>query len=346
MDFSIHLLLIQDGISNGAIYALLAMALVLVFAVTRIIFIPQGEFVAYGALSLAFLQGGQVPPTIWFVVVLGCAAALADAVIAVREDRKSAIPVIVLVNAGLPLALAALLYALPLATLPLVLQVFLTLAIIVPLGPLIYRLAFQPVAESTVLLLLIVAVAVHLVLLGLGLLFFGAEGMRTPVFTEGSLQLGPTTIPYQTLWIVGVTLFLIAALFVFFEHTLYGKALRATAINRTGARLMGISTDMAGKLSFALAALVGGFLGILVSPITTVYYDTGFLMGLKGFVGAIIGGLASYPLAAAGALLVSVIESYSSFWASAFKEVIVFTLIIPVLLLRSLTAHHVDEEEH
>ena len=69
-----------------------------------------------------------------------------------------------------------------------------------------------------------------------------------------------------------------------------------------------------------------------------------FLIGLKGFVGAIIGGLASYPLAAAGAILVGLLESYSSFWASAFKEVIVFTLIIPVLLWRSLKTRHVEEE--
>ena len=78
---------------------------------------------------------------------------------------------------------------------------------------------------------------------------------------------------------------------------------------------------------------------------TTVYYDTGFLVGLKGFVGAIVGGLVSYPVAAAGALLVGLLESFSSFWASAFKEVIVFTLIIPVLVWRSLTTRHVEEEE-
>jgi ABC-type branched-subunit amino acid transport system permease subunit len=75
---------------------------------------------------------------------------------------------------------------------------------------------------------------------------------------------------------------------------------------------------------------------MLIAPITTIYYDTGFLIGLKGFVAAIIGGLASYPLAAAGAILVGLLESFGSFWASAFKEVIVFTLIIPVLLWRSL----------
>jgi branched-chain amino acid transport system permease protein len=66
---------------------------------------------------------------------------------------------------------------------------------------------------------------------------------------------------------------------------------------------------------------------------------------LKGFVAAIIGGLASYPVAAAGALLVGLLESFSSFWASAFKEVIVFTLIIPVLLWRSLGNRHLDEDE-
>jgi branched-chain amino acid transport system permease protein len=90
--------------------------------------------------------------------------------------------------------------------------------------------------------------------------------------------------------------------------------------------------------------LIGAFSGLLISPITTIYYDSGFLIGLKGFVGAIVGGLASYPVAAAGAILVGLLESYSSFWASAFKEVIVFTLIIPVLLWRSLTTRHVEEE--
>ena len=127
-------------------------------------------------------------------------------------------------------------------------------------------------------------------------------------------------------------------------RTLHGKALRATAVNRVGARLVGISPSFAGVLTFVLAALLCAFSGVLIGPITTVYYDSGFLVSLKGFVGAIIGGLVSYPLAAAGALLVGLLESFSSFWASAFKEVIVFTLIIPVLLWRSLATHHHEEE--
>ena len=134
-------------------------------------------------------------------------------------------------------------------------------------------------------------------------------------------------------------------MYFFFERTIVGKALRATAINRVGARLMGIPTALSGDLSFALAALIGAVSGLLIAPVTTIYYDTGFLIGLKGFVAAIVGGLSSYPLALAGALLVGQLESFSSFWASAFKEVIVFTLIIPVLWWRSLHTHHVEDEE-
>jgi branched-chain amino acid transport system permease protein len=345
MDFQIALLLGQDGLTNGAIYALLALALVLVFAVTRVIFIPQGEFVAYGALTLAALQAGKVPATLWLVLALGAAVMVLDCAQALRHGSSRRLPRIIAVNLAAPLLLWLLLSNVDLVGLPLVGQIVLALAIVVPLGPMLYRLAYQPIAEASVLMLLIVSVAVHVVLIGLGLLFFGAEGTRTPAFTEGTLDLGATTLQYQTLWILASSAVLIVALYAFFERTIYGKALRATALNRTGARLMGISTTMAGKLSFTLAALIGAFSGILISPITTLYYDSGFLIGLKGFVGAIIGGLASYPVAAAGALLVGLLESYSSFYASAYKEVIVFTLIIPVLLWRSLNSHHSDEEE-
>lgn len=345
MDFQIALLLGQDGLTNGAIYALLALALVLVFAVTRVIFIPQGEFVAYGALTLAALQAGKVPATLWLVLALGAAVAAIDSAQALRHGAGRRLPRIIAVNLVAPLLLWLLLSSVNLAGLPLIGQIALALAIVVPLGPMLYRLAYQPIAEASVLMLLIVSVAVHVVLIGLGLLFFGAEGTRTPAFTEGVLDLGTTSIQYQTLWILASSAVLIVALYAFFGRTIYGKALRATALNRTGARLMGISTTMAGKLSFTLAALIGAFSGILISPITTLYYDSGFLIGLKGFVGAIIGGLVSYPVAAAGALLVGFLESYSSFYASAYKEVIVFTLIIPVLLWRSLTSHHSEEEE-
>ncbi|MBS1130021.1 MAG: amino acid/amide transporter ATP-binding protein 1, family / amino acid/amide [Proteobacteria bacterium] len=345
MDLQILLLLGQDGITNGAIYALLALALVLVFAVTRVIFIPQGEFVAFGALTLASLQAGKVPGTVWLLLGLGTTVAILDGYRLLREGRYAKLPPLLIVNVGIPLLFAAGLFAMPPTQLPLWTQVVIAMLLVVPLGPMIYRIAFQPLASAPVLVLLIVAVAVHLALIGLGLLFFGAEGWRTPAFTDLSFELAGAPLQGQTILVVVASALLIIGLYFFFERTIYGKALRATAMNRTGARLMGIPPVLAGKLCFTLAAAIGAFSGILIAPITTIYYDSGFLIGLKGFVGAIIGGLASYPLAALGAILVGLLESYSSFYASAFKEVIVFTLIIPVLLWRSLTAHHIEEEE-
>jgi branched-chain amino acid transport system permease protein len=345
MDFSIALILLQDGIVNGAIYALLGMALVLVFTVTRVIFIPQGEFVAFGALTLAMLVNGQVPGTAYLLPLLGAVVFVLDLVRAIRTGDWSRLPKVLGMCVVLPLALLWLtsMYVAPENSLWL--NMLLTLLLIVPMGSMIYRIVYQPLAEASVLVLLIVSVAVHFALMGLALVFFGAEGWRTPAFVSGQISLGSMSWSAQSLFVVGTCALLIVALWLFFGKTLYGRALRATAVNRRGARLVGISTTMSGSLTFTLAIAIGAISGMLIAPITTVYYDTGFLIGLKGFVGAIIGGLASYPIAAAGAILVGVLEAFSSFWASAYKEVIVFTLIIPVLVWRSFGSHHTDDEE-
>lgn len=348
MDASIAIILAQDGITSGAIYALLALALVLVFSVTRVIFIPQGEFVAFGALTMAALQGDKFPLSATLLVALGCLSFVQEvwSIVSTSEARLSAgrsIPLAALKFVLLPIAMYALTHYYGHANLPMALQVLLTLLIVVPMGPMIYRLAFQPLAEASTLVLLIVAVGVHYALMGIGLLMFGAEGSRTLPFSDARFEIGGLAVTGQSTVIIGVSVVLILALYMYFERTLSGKALRATAVNRLGARLVGIGTTQAGRLAFTLAAGLGALCGVLIAPLTTIYYDSGFLIGLKGFVGAIIGGLGSYPIAAAGALLVGLLESYSSFWASAFKEVIVFTLIIPVLLWRSLTSKHVDE---
>lgn len=342
MDSQIALLLGQDGIVNGAVYALMALALVLVFSVTRVIFIPQGEFVAFGALTMALLQAGRTPGTLWLLLAL---AALTLIVEAVRHQRGVTVDWKSTLIWAVALPGLAAFIVLVLVPASMIGRASAALLIITPLGPLLYRLAFRPLAHATVLTLLIVSVALHGVLVGLGLLFFGAEGFRTTAFSDLRLDLGGIPVSGQSLVVMGVTSLLVILMFLFFEHTIVGKALRATAMNRVGARLMGIPTELSGDLSFALAALIGAISGLLIAPMTTVYYDTGFLIGLKGFVAAIIGGLTSYPLALAGALLVGLLESFSSFWASAFKEVIVFTLIIPVLWWRSLNSHHVEDEE-
>ncbi len=345
MDLPIVALLAQDGITNGAVYALLALALVLVFAVTRVIWVPSGEFVAYGTLTLAGLQFGKASGIAGMLAAMAVVAGLMEIAKAIRQREMRGLARSLALWVGGPLAIAAVIHFVAPLQPPFLVQILLTLTAVTALGPLFYRIAYQPIAEASVLVLLIVSVALHFTLLGLGLWFFGAEGSRTPPFTSASFEWGAVTVSGQSLLVVLTSLGLIFALALFFNRTLYGRALRATAVNRVGARLAGISPTFAGTLTFTLGALVCAFCGVLIGPITTVYYDSGFLISLKGFVGAIIGGLSSYPLAAAGALLVGLLESFSSFWASAFKEVIVFTLIIPVLLWRSLTTHHHEEEE-
>jgi branched-chain amino acid transport system permease protein len=344
MDSTIFSILLLDGITNGAVYALLGLATVLVFSVTRVIFIPQGEFVAYGALTLAIFQTGQVPGTVWLLLIMAVLAAVLDA----RQSWLHTGNAGRAAKAGLrtlamPTVISLVsLWAAP-QNFPLLAQAGLTVAIVTSFGPLVYRLAYQSLADASSLVLLIVSVGVHFAMTGLGLLFFGAEGFRNPSFWDMRVNLAGLTIKGQAIIIFGVSLALIVLLWQFFSRTLYGKALQATAVNRLGARLMGISTTGAGQATFAMAALIGALSGLLIGPTTTVFYDSGFLIGLKGFVAAVMGGLQSYPLAAVGALFVGLVEAFGSFWASAFKEVIVFTLVLPILLWRSLADGHAEE---
>jgi branched-chain amino acid transport system permease protein len=115
----------------------------------------------------------------------------------------------------------------------LLVQSALAVAIVTLLGPLVYRLAYQRLADATVLVLLIVSVGVHFALTGLGLVFFGAEGFRNPSFWDQRFSLGPLALTGQTVIIFAVSIALILGLFLFFERTLRGKALRATAVNRS-----------------------------------------------------------------------------------------------------------------
>ncbi len=333
-------LLTQDGLSTGAIYVLLAVSLVLVFAVTRVVNVAQGEFVAFAALTVAQLQDGRLPGTAWLVLG-GGAIALAMEVAAQR--RLPLRPT--LLYLALPVLLSAAAWAAARWSAPYPVVLLLAVALITTLGPIVYRIAFQPIAAASALTLLIAAIALHFVLTGLGLYFFGPEGVRTPALVDGGIELGEMPIAFQPMLVILLSGVAMLALYLFSGFTLAGKALRAVALHRRGALLMGIATDRAGAQAFALAALIGALSGVLIGPMVTIYYDSGFLLGLKGFVGAIVGALSLYPAAAAGALLVGMIEAFGSFWASAYKEVIVFTLILPVLLWRWFAAP-VHEDAH
>jgi len=182
MDFSIASILMLDGVTNGAVYALLGLATVLVFTVTRVIFIPQGEFVAYGALTLAMLQAGKTPGTVWLLLILAVVAAVMELVARWRHYGR--------LSPAIKPALKTLLYPAIVAAVtawaapqqfPLWVQAGLSIAIVTSFGPLVYRVAYQSLESASVLVLLIVSVGVHFALTGLGLLFSAPKVSATPL---------------------------------------------------------------------------------------------------------------------------------------------------------------------
>jgi branched-chain amino acid transport system permease protein len=255
MDAQIALILIEDGIASGAIYALLALTIVLVFATTRILLVSQGEFVTFAALSFASFQLGVAPPIVWLVAALAVVVTAWDTMDALREGKAQRIAAIAAFNLLLPAIVIGLsVWAAPLKP-PVFVQAALSVAIVTALGPQVYRVAFQPVAGSTVRMLFVIAIALHFVLQGVGLLFFGADGFRADPLVDIDLSVGTVLIKAQTILSLAALGLLTAALYVFFEYTLLGKALRATAINRVGARLVGIRTPLAGKWRSRFPAL-------------------------------------------------------------------------------------------
>ncbi|WP_050418953.1 branched-chain amino acid ABC transporter permease [Bradyrhizobium tropiciagri] len=345
MNLEIAAFLVQDGMTVGAVYALLAVALVLVFTVTRIIFIPQGEFVSYGALTVVALNTGRTPNTIGLLVVLALLVWMREVWKLARTGFSWRVVNGILRDLAITAGVCAMGYIGASAQVPFAMKALISISIVVLIGTKVYRLVYEPLQSASILVLLIASVGVHLALTGIGLAMFGAEGSRTPPLVDLQANIGALTVTGQSVAIGVAALLAMLALSFFFGRTLEGKALKATAENRLGARLVGIRTVRAGRLALGVAAAIGSASGILLAPLSTIYYDTGFLIGLKGFIAAVIGGMVSYPVAAIGALMIGILESFITFETSSLKDVIVFTLILPVLLYRSLSFRDASQEQ-
>jgi branched-chain amino acid transport system permease protein len=221
-----------------------------------------------------------MPGTPALLISFGAAAFLLD----LWEQRRGFNPQMLVRSAAVNLALPIAIYGLTLLLLPTqpgaLVKAALAILIVAPMGLYVYRIAYKPLADASVLVLLIASVGVHLAMMGLGLFAFGAEGLRARPLTPGAMSLGFLPVPWQSVWIYAATIAVMVGLYVFFERTILGKALRATAVNRLGARLMGVKTDLTGGTAFVLASTIGAMSGVLIAPITTVYYDTGFPDGV------------------------------------------------------------------
>jgi len=219
--------------------------------------------------------------------------------------------------------------------LPLPLAAVLAIAATTLVGLALERFAVERVRGESVVTLIIITIGASILLRGLAGLVWDKNLHALPAFSgDRPIALGGATIVPQSLWVLGVTLAVVAALWWFFNRTLHGKAMLATSHNRLAAQLVGISVRRVLLVSFGLSAALGALAGILIAPITFTAWDVGVMLGLKGFAAAILGGLGSGPGAVLGGLVLGLLEALSAgYVSSAYKDVIAFGIMLAVLVL-------------
>lgn len=218
--------------------------------------------------------------------------------------------------------------------LPMPVAIVLAILIVMVVGLLLAKFAVEPARGASVTTLIIITIGASIFLRGVAQLVWDKEFHKLDPFTgENPIKILGATIVPQSLWVIGVSVVMIVALAYFFNRTLEGKAMLATSYNRLAAQLVGIPVKRVLLMSFILSALLGAMGGIVVTPITFTSYETGIMLGLKGFSAAVLGGLGNGVGAVVGGLIVGIAESLGAgYISSAYKDAIAFIIILLVLL--------------
>jgi len=165
---------------------------------------------------------------------------------------------------------------------------------------------------------------------------FGPNEVALPAFTGGpSIKIFGAAIERQTLWIWFLTTLAVVALMLLYRRTAFGRAMRATAISRDAARLVGVDTAMVVTASFALAGALGAIAGLAVAPLTQTAFDVGAGVGVKGFAAAVLGGLGNPVAAVGGALVLGLLESLTAGYINPlYKDAVALVVLLAVLFVR------------
>ncbi len=203
-------------------------------------------------------------------------------------------------------------------------------------GALVERLAIRPAKSRAVIVLIFITIGVSILMRGVFKIIWGTNQMALPAFSGDTplIILGAAVLP-QSLWIFLITVAVVILLHFFFNKTRVGKAMRATSFNPRAAALMGVNVNSMILFSFALSGALGAVAGIIIVPITTLSYDIGVILGLKGFAAAVLGGYGNSVGAIAGGLLLGVLESLGAgMISSTYKDVIAFAVLLLVLFVK------------
>lgn len=220
--------------------------------------------------------------------------------------------------------------------LPLPLAFFLGVAAVTVVGGLVERLAIRPAKSRAVIVLIFITIGVSILMRGIFKIIWGKNQMALPSFSGDTplIVLNAAVLP-QSLWIFAITVFVVLVLHYFFSSTRVGKAMRATSFNPRAAALMGVNVNRMILLSFALSGALGAVAGIIIVPITTLSYDIGVMLGLKGFAAAVLGGYGNSFGAIIGGLVLGVMESLGAgMVSSTYKDVIAFAILLVVLFVK------------
>ena len=279
MDFSVALQIFFSGSNLGSIYAALGLGFFVVYSVTRVLNLAQGEFVMLGGmLTVSFYTMGiPLAPSILLAVVITALA-----------------------GAGL------------------------------------YRFIIYPARKSSGVTKVFLTLGFAFIIEGIALHIWGWEFKSLPAFfNTPSIQLWEATIFGQTPWVIGITLLMVIGLFLFFNRTIQGKALRACANEPLGAKMVGISIERMALFSLVMAASLGAVVGALITPLTMTSYSMGLPLTAKGALAAFVGGITRAEGVILGGFIYGMIEATTAgFIPGGYHSVIAPAILVLIFLCR------------
>ena len=210
------------------------------------------------------------------------------------------------------------------------------------LGITIERFAYRPLRDAPRIAPLISALGVSFFLENSMQLLFGATPRNYNAFNFGNgylylkgFQIHGVTVPLLRIVTVVSAFVLMVALWFLVNKTRTGKAMRATSFDREAAAMMGIDIDRVIVFTFVLGSALAGAAGVIFALRVPTTVNIGFVIGLKGFIAAVIGGIGSIPGAMAGGLLLGFAESYvQGYISTQWSDLYVFSGLILLMIFR------------
>ncbi|MCL6601080.1 MAG: branched-chain amino acid ABC transporter permease [Alicyclobacillus macrosporangiidus] len=204
-------------------------------------------------------------------------------------------------------------------------------------GVFVERVAYQPLLRAPRLSILITALGVSLALENGVMLVYGAGFDTYPQnLSQAGWQIAGATVSYTQMGMFALSVLLMLALYLFVKFTPVGTAMRALALDQDAARLMGIHVERVIQLTFFIGTALAAAAGVMMGEYyTQISFMMGFLLGLRAFTAAVLGGIGNIPGAMVGGLLIGLLESFSAGYVSSqWKDVIVFSVLILVLVVK------------